>query len=970
MSELVGQTVGNYRILSMLGEGGMGVVYRALDTRLDREVAIKVLPAEMAADPGRLKRFETEAKAVAALNHPSIVTIYSVEEVEGLRFLTMEVVEGKGLDELIPEAGQPLETFLGLAVPIADAVSAAHAKGIVHRDLKPGNLMVTEDGLVKVLDFGLAKLLPEGDLDDEAATVSESRRTAVGTILGTVTYMSPEQAEGKPVGPASDVFSLGTVFYEMLTGGKPFEGDSRVSVLSAILHQAQRPIRELRRDLPKDVERVVARCLEKGPEARFPSATELCHDLEQCRERIAATQASLVAALRRPRVAVPAVVALAIVLGAAGWFWARSSGARWARSQALPEIARLVGEKNHVDAYVLARQAERHIPDDPQLRRFQETITVPASVHTDPAGAEVWVKDYLAMDSDWIHLGSSPLDRFRMPAAFLRVRLDKEGFEAAERAFNPWFGYGEFHLAVEQESPQGEVLVPAGVVPSGTDAVEVGQFWIDRYEVTNRQFQEFVDAGGYREQEYWKEPFVHQGRELSWEEAMSELRDRTGRPGPATWELGSYPEGEADYPVRGVCWYEAAAYAEFAGRSLPTVHHWRHAAAFDVFGEILVLSNLEGDTPEPVGERAGVNLHGAHDMAGNVREWCWNSTADFRYVLGGAWNEPRYMYYDPNALPPFDRSEENGLRTARYSSPPAVALLDDVQGLVYDFNEIEPVSDEIFDVYRGLYDYDPAPLDAAIDAVDDSPKHWRRETVGFTAAYGNERVIAHLYLPRNAVPPYQAVVYFPGSTARLQHSSENLAEASLFDLIPRSGRALVYPIYKGTYERGPGSPLPPGTIAERDLLIQCAKDLRRTIDYLETRDDIDADRLAFMGTSWGAVFGPVPVCIEERFKAAVFLAGGLWTANLPLQPEVQPWHYLPRVTMPVIMVNARNDFAFPLETSQLPMFRLLGTPESDKHHAILEGGHLPADWNQAVREILDWLDRYLGPVEDKNAMGP
>jgi serine/threonine protein kinase len=231
---MIGQTLGHYRILELLGKGGMGEVYLAEDTRLNRRVALKVLSTDLGADPSRRERFEREARAAAALNHPNIVTIHSVEEAGGVPFLTLELVDGKTLGELIPAEGLPLERLLQLTIPLTDAVGAAHQKGITHRDLKPANVMVTSDGRVKVLDFGLAKLREQLEQDAQGSMPTQEL-TGEGRILGTVAYMSPEQAEGRPVDPRSDVFSLGVMLYELATGRRPFTGDTHVSVLSAIL---------------------------------------------------------------------------------------------------------------------------------------------------------------------------------------------------------------------------------------------------------------------------------------------------------------------------------------------------------------------------------------------------------------------------------------------------------------------------------------------------------------------------------------------------------------------------------------------------------------------------------------------------------------------------------------------------------------------------------------------------------------
>lgn len=282
---MVGGTVGHYKVLEALGAGGMGEVFIAHDTTLDRRVALKVLPASVAADPDRRDRFTREARAVAALNHPNIVTIHSVEQAGETYFLTMELVDGRTLADLIPAKGLPLDRLLNLAIPLADAVSAAHSHGITHRDLKPANVMVTTDGRVKVLDFGLAKL--KEDLlaaDGSATTLQAQPLTGEGQIVGTVSYMSPEQAEGKPVDHRSDIFSLGVVLYKMATGDLPFKGESSVSTLSSILRDTPRPITDINPSLPRDLAKTVRRALTKDPEHRYQSAKDLRNDLEELKQ--------------------------------------------------------------------------------------------------------------------------------------------------------------------------------------------------------------------------------------------------------------------------------------------------------------------------------------------------------------------------------------------------------------------------------------------------------------------------------------------------------------------------------------------------------------------------------------------------------------------------------------------------------------------------------------------------------------
>ena len=278
MTVAQGTRLGHYTIVSPLGEGGMGEVWLAEDTTLKRKVALKVLPAGVATDPDRLARFQREAEAVAALSHPNIVTIHSIEQDGDVRFLTMERVEGQSLDQVIPRGGLPLGPVLEIGATLADALAASHETGIIHRDLKPANIMLAgRERRVKVLDFGLAKLREEAASDGETTTAALSGE---GRILGTVAYMSPEQAEGKPVDPRSDLFSLGIVLYEMASGERPFKGDTSLSVLSAILRDTPKSVTELRADLPRELGRIVRRCLQKDPEQRYQTAKDLRNDLQ------------------------------------------------------------------------------------------------------------------------------------------------------------------------------------------------------------------------------------------------------------------------------------------------------------------------------------------------------------------------------------------------------------------------------------------------------------------------------------------------------------------------------------------------------------------------------------------------------------------------------------------------------------------------------------------------------------------
>ena len=331
---MIGRTLGHYEITEKLGEGGMGAVYKARDTHLDRFVAVKVLPADKVADPDRKRRFEQEAKSASALNHPNIVTIYDIDDDGGTDFIAMEYVAGRTLAESIDRRGLPLAEVLKYAVQIADALSAAHAAGIVHRDLKPANVMVTGKGLVKVLDFGLAKLTEPAPVSGETAITETARpRTQEGVIVGTVAYMSPEQAEGKNVDARSDIFSFGTVLYEMVTGRRPFVGDTGPSTMAAILAKEPAPPSSLVGELPFELERAILRCLRKEPERRWQTMADLTVALRDLKDDLDSGRVSAVAVaparrLQRRRV-LAAALGLMLLIAAAvvGWWLLRSRAA-------------------------------------------------------------------------------------------------------------------------------------------------------------------------------------------------------------------------------------------------------------------------------------------------------------------------------------------------------------------------------------------------------------------------------------------------------------------------------------------------------------------------------------------------------------------------------------------------------------------------------------------------------------------
>jgi eukaryotic-like serine/threonine-protein kinase len=965
---VIGQTVSHYRIISHIGEGGMGIVYLAEDTSLNRRVALKFIASDSPRSPAASARLVREARAASALDHPHIGTIYEIGDFGGQPFIAMAFYDGETVAARLARGPMRMTEAARVVAQVADALAAAHAAGIVHRDLKPSNLMLTSAGHVKVLDFGIATIA-SSDMETMA------RLTGAGTTVGTAAYMSPEQAAGEDVDARTDLWSLGVVTRELLTGRLAFEGANTLAVIHAVLTATPPPLRTQREDVAPELEQIVERTMVRNRNERTITAREIQELASSCLARLSSGATSIPhkpTSRRRLRFAIAALV-LVVVVAAVAFVMQRNANVRWAREQALPEIIQLAGASKFDEAYRLAQQAEAYIPGDPMLIEQLRTISRSATIESEPSGAEVFYRPY-GTDSSWRSLGRTPIDAASVPRGLLHWRLSLNGFDEAEDVGPGPFWPPRFHFR----------LVPAGTAPArmvrivssdepfqlfipGLDhlpAVNLADYWIDQHEVSNRDFKKFVDDGGYRRKELWQEPFVRDGQSIGFDAAMTLLVDTTGKPGPATWEQGVYPAGQADYPVTGVSWYEAAAYARWAGKSLPTIYHWSRVADQRLSGEVVPAGNFSGKALLPVAQAGGITRGGVVGMPGNVKEWCLNPAGAKRYILGGAYNEPVYMFTDADAQSPFARSTTYGFRCIKtdraedlFATLTAEAALPS-----RDLRNVAPVSDEVFRVWRSVYSFDHGNLDATVDAVDDASSEWRLEKVSYAAAYGGERIPALLLLPKKATAPFQTLIFFPGSGTISRRTAPGDAEIAGLNFIMRSGRALLYPVYKSTHQRGDviTNDYPSKTAVWRDHMVMWSKDVGRSIDYLHSRPDIDRDRIGYMGYSWGAGMAPLFMAVEPRLSLALLNVGGFYLQEA--MPEADPVNFASRVTIPVLMLNGRFDFFFPTETSQEPMFELLGTARDHKRRVVYDASHaLPR--NEIIKEFVGWMEKYWGPVK-------
>ncbi|NIO48340.1 MAG: protein kinase [Candidatus Aminicenantes bacterium] len=964
---------GKYKIIEELGRGGMGIVYKSEDTKLKRPVALKFLPQELVSDPEAKERFVREAQAAAALDHPNICTVYEVDEAEGKAYISMAYVEGQSLKKRIEQKPLAVDEVLDIAIQVAEGLEEAHNKGIIHRDIKIANIMVDRKGQAKVMDFGLAKIRGGAQVTRE------------GTTIGTVAYMSPEQARGKTVDHRTDIWSFGVVLYEMICGQTPFEGETEASILYSIVHEEPKPIKDSKPGIPDEFAKIINRALKKKPESRYQSMAGVLKDLRQYKPSLKAEEVgikdlkSLIRLMRRTYVAIPAVLVVLALCIFAVWSFKRNTKVRWARNEIIPEIIQLAEEENYLEAFKLAREVEKVIPEDPLLAKIWPAISIERPMRIEPLGADVFMKDLGAQESGWVYFGKTSKELMRIPKYWSgwtpRIKIQQEGYETLDVAHTISVNRT---LSKKGSIPLRMVRVPVDRMKrrvrislyayESLKFVQIRDFLIDKFEVTNREFKEFVESGGYEKPGFWKYQFRKNGKILSWEEAMALFRDSTGRPGPATWEFGNYPEGQEEFPVTGVSWYEAAAYAEYIGKRLPTIYHWEKVSSIRYSGNVIPGSNFGTSGLAPVGSyQGGLGTYGTYDTAGNAREWCSNSTGEMRFTVGGAWKGPTYFFTEPDVRSPFDRDSGNGFRcmkllTEESTSEDLERPLNRITPL--DWSKEKPFSDDIFNAWLSFISYPKTPLNSKVELRDDTPKYWVKEKITFDAAYNNERMLAYLFLPKNTLPPYQVIIYWPGINAAYVASSQNgnlLLRKT--DYFVKDGRALLYPILKGTYERG-GAQIPDREqlfgemMHNKDMTVKHMKDIMRSIDYLESRDDIDSEKLAYCGVSWGAHMGAFPCALEKRIKTGILIAGTIRNRD--------QYSCAHRVKIPMLMIHGQHDTTFPLEKTVKPLFRALGTPEEHKRLEILDSDHYVLNHRsrkEVIKISLGWLDRYLGPVK-------
>jgi formylglycine-generating enzyme required for sulfatase activity/predicted Ser/Thr protein kinase len=986
---MIGKSFLNYKILDKLGEGGMGVVYLAEDTKLKRQVAIKFLPKHISANTVERKRFEIEAQAAAALNHPNIATIHAIEETQAEIFLVMEYIEGRELKEFIRDrdSSLPVEEVINIATQIAKGLQTAHEKGIIHRDIKSANIMVNKKGQAKIMDFGLAKVGKGIQLTKEQST------------LGTAPYMSPEQIRGDEVDQRSDIWSFGVVLYEMLTGKMPFKGDYEQAVTYAIINEDPG---QMEKNVPEELREIISHALEKDPEKRFQSVGQILNQLQNLHETegVLATKPVniklFVGLIRKPWIAVAgfAVITLIILMVLIPYYQLIK---HQQAKELLPQIETRIKERKYFEAYQLAKEAENYLKEDSAFINLIPGYADYLTVISNPEGARIYLKRFAPeREEDFLqreYVGLTPVNEIQVIRGGYKIFLEKEGFVPAERVFvseyaveaakRPTDIFVEIKLLEMEKKVDEMVFVPRGKYKLvGWDAptlaeIELDDYYIDKYEVSNSIFKTFIDRGGYSKKQYWKYPFIKDGKNLSWQEGIQQFTDRTGLPGPRGWINQEYPEGKGNHPVTNITWYEAAAYAEFVGKKLPTIFEWEKAVrngeyhVYDIVmpwglnnpnENVLHRANFEGNGTVAVDSfEFGISPFGCYNMAGNVKEWCLNEITGGFATTGGSWEDPIYAFAHFGAYPGFYSSNSLGFRCARRAGE----VRGDQGNMKINIEEkipvYKPVNEGTFKSFLTHFKYDKRTLDAKLIKTEKSA-NWTKEKVTFSGL-DDERIIAYLFLPTNAAKPYQCLNWVPHGG--VMDGSQFVDDAAIHAFAPqvKSGRALFAIVPKGGRERprDPAYTWPDiETVKYRELVIHYATEFSLGLDYLEIRDDIDIDRLAYIGTSWGSAGqGIIFAAVENRYRSVIFIAGGIGAYNVEKLPEVNPINFAPYIKVPKLLLNGRYDEAFPPETEALPFYRLMGEP---KQLSLVDAGHVPPI-EKRVPIINKWLDETLGPVK-------
>ena len=666
------------------------------------------------------------------------------------------------------------------------------------------------------------------------------------------------------------------------------------------------------------------------------------------------------------------IILVVIFFGAGIFFYIKLGKASNTIEKELPEFLQLIKEGKSGAAYYAGKKLLENDPNNKVVIDGLKTITTTVDLMTVSPNIDVYLQ-LSETDDKWELIGKTPINKTSLPNGTVKLKfIDAKKNEFIVTAGTYFISTGEniFELPNSMPDTSTMALVIGGktnIFLAGLDsrpAVTFSPYLIDKNEVTNQEYKKFVDADDYKIATFWSIPKVVNGKPFTFDQAQKLFIDKTGFAGPASWSNGTYPDGKANFPVSGISWYEADAYAKFMKKRLPSVHQWAKAATPSRSGLICPVSNFSKSETHEVPYSKIQSGYGLNDVAGNVREWCANATKDDlseKAILGGGYDDDPYTFNDYYGQDVFNRNSSNGIRLVKDLTTNNENLYTEVIKKPFrDFMKLPKISKEIFDIYKRQFDYEAGPLDIKILKTDNSDPDYTYELIEYNAAYNNERMSGVLFKPKNVKGKIPSIIFFPGSNVIHTSEIEKVTISQMSRSFIKFGYAFFYPIYKGTINRQDAlkSDYADKTDFYKDHVIMWGKDMKRSIDVIESRADLDASNLMYFGVSWGGEMANIMIPIEPRIKRAVLLVAGLIFEEA--KPEVEAASYTPFIKVPILMLNGKYDYFFPSETSQKPMFELIGTNKNDKYWYLYESSHtVPLD--EFTKKVKIFLDKYSKP---------
>lgn len=647
---------------------------------------------------------------------------------------------------------------------------------------------------------------------------------------------------------------------------------------------------------------------------------------------------------------------------------------------AIASAESLLARDEYQAAYEELRPVLEH--GDVTVRSLVEKLVLPVSIFTDSPGIDIAYR-YPAPGSEWRSLGVTPLHDVSLPRGHYKLRI---GDRLLMDASNPGVTLNSADQArrvVEvpaEPPPDGMVYIPAGKYRLGAwgfiEEFDLGGFHIDRYEVSNRDYREFVDDGGYANPAYWQHLIDASDGRLTWAGVRRMFVDRTNRPGPGGWELGTYPAGEETLPVVGISWYEANAYLTYRDKVLPGAHHWLRAALgpmewkYPFAPSLVPRSNVAAERLLPVDRESSADVNGTFDMIGNAAEWTALESGGSKAVIGASFRDPAWAYNFPQPLDPMQRADNIGFRGMRYAPDTATDPLPEFP-LFNDFSgSIRRISDKTFAGMAHSFAYTSGTVNAAYVTVVGEQVHedWTRREVLIPTSRPDDPLPVILFIPRRHAPPFQSVIFLPPADSwspGFRSDSIDIANYQL-DFVPRSGRVLIWPVYSGSHERydnyhADSGAERGGRALERNRRIR--DETGRVIDYLAGTPEFDGSSVALVALSYGATIAPMVLSTESRIQSAVIFSAGI-APPVPVfaNPLNDPNVYWARVNQPTLLMNGRYDPIRPHQFVLNPLLGLLATAPDSRKIILYESGHWPLPRHLMMRDTTDWLDRFLGPT--------